>query len=87
MMTGTLGLLMWLMMIVMLVGVAAGGITWALRRLRGRPAASNPPPPPPLPADAPEAILRRRYAAGELDRDEYLRRHHDLTEHGTDHGQ
>jgi hypothetical protein len=74
----------------MLVGVAAGGTTWALRRLRGHPTASNPPPPLVSPAAeppeaTPEEILRRRYAAGELDRDEYLRRRRDLTdtEHGT----
>ncbi len=29
---------------------------------------------PELPADGPREILRRRYATGEIDEDEYLRR-------------
>ena len=33
MMTGTLGVLMWLMMIVMLLGLTAGSIAWIRRRL------------------------------------------------------
>jgi len=37
MMTGMLGVVMWLMMGLMLVGIVTGGITWAMRRLRGRP--------------------------------------------------
>jgi uncharacterized membrane protein len=84
MMTGTLGILMGLVMVVMLVGVAAGGVTWAVRRLRGHPAATNPSPSPPA-NEPPEAILRRRYTTGKIDRDEYLRRRRDLieTEHGT----
>jgi putative membrane protein len=86
MMTGMLGVAMWLMMGLMLVGIATGGVAWARRRLRGRP-----PGPPPADAsdqtpdetldETPVEILRRRYAAGELDRDEYLRRQRDLTEH------
>jgi uncharacterized iron-regulated membrane protein len=32
MMTGTLGVLMWLIMIVMLLGMAAGSIAWTRRR-------------------------------------------------------
>jgi putative membrane protein len=76
MMSGMGGAVMWLMMGLMLVGLATGGVAWARRRLRGRP--SDPPPP----ADqTPEGVLRRRYAAGEIDRDEYLRRQHDLTQH------
>jgi uncharacterized membrane protein len=33
------------------------------------------------PHETPEEIVRRRYAAGEIDRDEYLRRQRDLAEH------
>jgi putative membrane protein len=75
MMTGMLGVAMWLMMGLMLVGIATGGVAWAMRRLRGRP-------PGPLPPsdETPLEVLRRRYAAGELDRDEYLRRSRDLTD-------
>jgi hypothetical protein len=34
MMTGTLGIVMWLMMGAMLTGVAAAGIAWLRRRLK-----------------------------------------------------
>jgi hypothetical protein len=34
MMTGTLGIFMWLMMAAMMTGVAAGGITWLQRCLK-----------------------------------------------------
>jgi putative membrane protein len=77
MMTGLGGALMWLMMGLMLVGLASGGVAWALRRLRGgRPSGPLPPA-----DETPEGILRRRYAAGEIDRDEYRRRQRDLTKH------
>jgi hypothetical protein len=33
-MTGTLGIVMWLMMGVMLTGLAGGGIAWLQRRLK-----------------------------------------------------
>jgi putative membrane protein len=90
MMTGMLGALMWLMMGLMLVGIATGGVTWAMRRLRGRPSGPLPPAdasdqtPDETLDETPAEILRRRYAAGELDRDEYLRRSRDLTD--TEHG-
>jgi putative membrane protein len=78
MMTGLGGAVMWLMMGLMLVGLASGGVAWARRRLRGRPSAADPPPPA---DETPEGILRHRYAAGEIDREEYLRRQRDLTQH------
>ncbi|MFC4586113.1 SHOCT domain-containing protein [Sphaerisporangium corydalis] len=34
----------------------------------------TPPKPKELPGDSAKAILKRRYAAGEIDEDEYLRR-------------
>jgi len=78
MMTGILGAAMWLMMGLMLVAVASGVAAWMRRRLRGRSTAIGPRQGE---GETPEEILRRRYAAGEIDRDEYLRRHHDLGEH------
>jgi putative membrane protein len=85
MMTGMLGALMWLVMGLMLVGIASGAVAWMTRRLRGRsPEPRSEPRSEPRvgePREDPEEILRRRYAAGELDRDEYLRRRRDLTEH------
>ncbi len=80
MMTGVAGVAMWLMMGLMLIGVATGGVAWMRRHLHGRSGGQL--SPPPSPADrAPEEILRRRYAAGEIDRQEYLRRQGDLTQH------
>jgi hypothetical protein len=38
MMTGILGVFMWLMMGLMLLSLAAGSIAWARRRVRGQPA-------------------------------------------------
>jgi hypothetical protein len=61
MMTGLAGLAMWLMMGVMLLGVAAGGIAWMRRRLHGRPHSR-----PPTSAETPEAIVRHRSASGQI---------------------
>jgi putative membrane protein len=69
-MSGMGGMMMW-MLVWGLVGIAllvlvVVGIVWMVRRTdgHGRPVAP----------DSPEEILRRRYAAGELDEEEYLRR-------------
>jgi hypothetical protein len=45
MMTSTMGVLMWVMKIVMLAGMVAGGITWTRRRLNvpGLPARARHP--------------------------------------------
>ncbi len=64
------GMMMW-MLIWGLVGLAVlvlavVGIVWLVRR-------SGTTQHPPL-VESPEEILRRRYAAGELDEDEFLRR-------------
>jgi hypothetical protein len=74
MMTGMLGVVMWLMMGLMLVGIVTGGVAWAMRRLRGRSSG-------PRSDQTPEEILRRRSAASEIDRDEYPRPQRNLTEH------
>ncbi len=84
MMTGLAGVAMWLMMGLMLIGVVSGGIAWVRRRLRLHAQSHGQPPPSPAPAardGTPAEILRRRYAAGEIDQDEYLRRQRDLTQH------
>jgi len=69
-MGGMGGMMLW-MLIWGLVGLAllalmVVGIVWLVRRGNG----SNQLTPP----ESPDALLRRRYAAGELDEDEYLRR-------------
>lgn len=51
---------------VVVLTVAAIGLVWLLRANDGRDSR------PPLP-ESPDDILRRRYATGELDEDEYLR--------------
>lgn len=70
------GMMLW-MVVWGLVGVAilvlvVLGIVWAVgrdRETRGR-----------LGADSAEEILKRRYAAGEIDEDEFLRRQSGLTQ-------
>ncbi len=76
MMTGMLGMVMWLMMGLMLLGLATGSIAWVRRRLKRRSAS----PQARHQGETTEEVLRRRHAAGEIDRDEYLRRQRDLTE-------
>ena len=44
-------------------------LVWVLFRVIARPAASD---------DSPETILKRRYARGEIDREEYERRLSDI---------
>jgi putative membrane protein len=76
MMTGLAGMAMWLMMGLMLIGITTGAITWTRRRLHRRPGSH-----PTAPGQTPEEILRRRYAAGQINRDEYLRHQRDLSQH------
>jgi hypothetical protein len=54
MMTGALGVVMWLMMGLMIAAMAGGAITWARRRLR-RQATRQPGP------QAPGETVRRRW--------------------------
>jgi hypothetical protein len=58
MMTGLAGAAMWLMMGLMLLGLAAGAITWTRRRLHRRHD-DQPPPTDQTPLE----FLQRRYAA------------------------
>ncbi|MGH3516157.1 MAG: SHOCT domain-containing protein, partial [Haloechinothrix sp.] len=50
-----------------LIGLSIAGIVWVVRRgdSHQRPNPS---------AESPEDVLKRRYAAGEIDEDEFLRR-------------
>lgn len=68
-----LWMLVWGLVGVALLVLAVVGIVWLVRRTdsRARGNASR---------ESPEEILRRRYAAGELDEDEYLRRRAGLYE-------
>lgn len=66
----------WWMLLWGLVGLAVLvllvlGVVWLVRALTSRP--SSPPG-----EDAARRLLRERYAAGQLDRDEYLRKREDL---------
>jgi len=66
---GAMGLFGWMMM-VLFWGALVFAIVWAVRS--GRSSQENSP-------DALE-VLRRRFARGEIDRDEYNERHRTLTE-------
>lgn len=55
----------WLVGLALLVAVI-----WAVARTAA--------PPPPVDLESPETLLKRRYARGELDREEYERRLKDL---------
>jgi putative membrane protein len=57
-----------------LIALVVLGIRWLLRQERG--AGGGPSSPP---VDDPLDILRRRYAAGEIDEEEYQRRRKTLT--------
>lgn len=60
------GMLIWALLGLALLALAAVAIIWLIRRPNG------PNPQGSLP-DAPEDILRRRFASGEIDEDEYAR--------------
>lgn len=74
MMMGSGGVLMMLVMILFWVGVIALvvlGIRWLWRQQDGRRPATG---------EDPLEILRRRYAAGEIDQDEFEKRRRSLAE-------
>jgi len=73
MMTGMgLWMILWAVVGVVIVALAVAGAVWAARELGQRSRAGR--ERAELPGDGPQEILRRRYAAGEIDEDEYLRR-------------
>ena len=67
----SLWMLLWAVVVIATVALAVAGAVWAARELGRRGHGGNRPE---LPADGPREILRRRYATGEIDEDEYLRR-------------
>lgn len=70
-MTGMMGwMLIWAVLGVTLIVVIVLGAVWLIRRTDARPGR----------ADSPEEILRRRFAAGGIDEDEYFRLQADLRE-------
>jgi putative membrane protein len=67
----------WVMFLVMIVFVAAIVVA-VVFLLRGLTTGAQAPPRSSSEGPSPKDILKRRYAAGEIDREEYLRRLHDL---------
>jgi len=75
----TIAMAGWTLLSLALLALAVAGGIWAARHLarRGRvPQVSHAGPPPGLAAA--QALLRRRYAAGEIGREEYLQGKVDL---------
>jgi putative membrane protein len=74
-MMGAMGLwmLLWALVGITVLVLAVVGIIWLVRKN------DSPRPTPPTLTQAPEELLRRRYAAGEIDEDEYLRRRSGLS--------
>lgn len=66
-----LWMLVWGLVGVALLVLAIVGVVWLVRRRDSRGHAVG---------ESPEEVLRRRYAAGEVDEDEYLRRRAGLQE-------
>jgi putative membrane protein len=64
---------LWALVGIALLVLAVVGIIWLVRRIDG------PPPIPPTHGETPEELLRRRYAAGEIEEDEYTRRRSGLS--------
>ncbi len=73
----------WLMLLSMALfaAVVVIGFVYLVRALAAGPAATQRQDRCPQPEDSRE-ILRRRYAAGEIDREEFLRRRQDLDDTG-----
>lgn len=75
---GDMGGMMAMMAVSGLVGLAVLtlvviGSVWMVRRMSGRTSRVGAP-------ESPDQLLRRRYAAGEIDEDDYLRRRAGLIE-------
>src|SRR5258708_32273009 len=67
-----LWMILWALVGVVILALAVAGAVWAARQLGQR--ANGDHERAELPGDGPREILRHRYAAGEIDEDEYLRR-------------
>ena len=70
---GTGGMMMWMLLwavvALAVLALAAAGVVWLVRR--SGPEGGHRP-------ESPEEILKRRYASGEIDEDEFLRRRADM---------
>lgn len=64
---GMVWMLVWGLVGLALLALAVVGLVWLVRRTGSVDQGGSRP-------ETPEDVLRRRYAAGELDEDEYLRR-------------
>lgn len=64
-------MLVWGLVGLALLVLAVLGVVWLVRRSEGGPSLARHP-------DHPERILARRYAAGEIDEEDYLRRRSNL---------
>lgn len=74
-------MIVWALLLVALLVLAGLGIAWLIRNLSSRPGTRSIPMEPPgheQTLNSAEEALRRRYARGEIDRDEYLQRRDDL---------
>lgn len=65
-------MILWGILGLVVLGLAAAGAVWLVRSLTRGPSAPLPP------EDRAQAELRHRYAIGEIDREEYLQRKVDL---------
>jgi putative membrane protein len=73
-------MLLWALVGLAVLVLAVLGSIWLARRLReGRGKEAHGSPGRPEVAPSAQELLRRRYAAGEIDREEYLRMQRDLT--------
>ncbi len=73
-------MLLWALVGLALLVLAVLGAIWLARRLsRDRREEAHGSPRRPDKAPSAQELLRRRYAAGDIDRDEYLRMQRDLT--------
>jgi putative membrane protein len=69
----------WLMVLLSIVAVAViAGVVFLVRGLGGSGTAGDSTPPQAGPRESPQDILKRRYAAGEIDREEYEKALSDL---------